>query len=280
MAYEHEIPKGSRLYFGASAALKREIENKASQILSAKGYEEIVTPHFSYEQHQSIDGERELIRFGDVSNNTIALRADSTLDVVRLITSRLGRSTDHKKWFYIQPIFKYPANEQYQIGIEDIGSLDLGDKLQDVIAIFQKLDIKPTIQISNIKIPQLIAEALGVEYKDLGSNNLEVLLNIESDWLKELIYVHTVEDAKKVLSIVPDDIKAELEKLITLCEKLEYENLVIAPLYYAKMKYYDSLFFRAFIGNNVVARGGIYEDQGLSSCGAALYTDNIIEEMI
>lgn len=280
MTFEHEIPKGSRLYFGRSASLKRDIENRASQILSNKGYEEIVTPNFSYEQHQSIDGERELIRFSDESNATIALRADSTLDVVRLITTRLGRSTDHKKWFYIQPVFKYPANEQYQIGIEDIGSLDLGDKLQDMISIFETLDIKPTIQLSNIMIPKLIAEALGVTYKDLSSDNLEVLLNIKSDWLKELIYVQDVQGAKKILPIVPEDIKVELEKLIELCDQLQYDNLVISPLYYAKMKYYDSLFFRAFIDNNVVASGGIYKDDGVTSCGAALYTDNIIEEMI
>ena len=280
MTYEHEIPKGSRLYFGRSASLKRDIENRASQILSNKGYEEIVTPNFSYEQHQSIDGERELIRFGDESNTTIALRADSTLDVVRLITTRLGRSTDHKKWFYIQPVFKYPANEQYQIGVEDIGSLDLGDKLQDMITIFNNLGLQPTIQVSNIMIPKLVAEELKISFKDLVSNNLEVLLNIKSSWLKDLIYIQDVIGAKKVLPFLPENISIELEKLVELCEQLHYDNLVISPLYYAKMKYYDSLFFRAFIDNNVVASGGIYKDDGVTSCGAALYTDNIIEEMI
>ena len=31
--FDHEIPNGSRLYFGKSAQLKRELENKASEIL-------------------------------------------------------------------------------------------------------------------------------------------------------------------------------------------------------------------------------------------------------
>ena len=33
--YEHDIPDGSKLYFGASAKLKREIEAKAAEISSS-----------------------------------------------------------------------------------------------------------------------------------------------------------------------------------------------------------------------------------------------------
>ena len=51
MILEHEIPNGSKLYFGESAKVKRRIENIASEILDADGYEEIVTPIFSYHQH-------------------------------------------------------------------------------------------------------------------------------------------------------------------------------------------------------------------------------------
>jgi len=50
MIFEHEIPSGSRLYFGKSAKLKREIEYVASQTLDGLGFEEIVTPLFSYHQ--------------------------------------------------------------------------------------------------------------------------------------------------------------------------------------------------------------------------------------
>ena len=34
--YEHEIPSGTRLYFGQSAKLKRKIERAASEILEKK----------------------------------------------------------------------------------------------------------------------------------------------------------------------------------------------------------------------------------------------------
>jgi len=280
MTYEHEIPKGSYLYFGKSAKLKREIELVASSYLIENLYEEILTPHLSYEAHQSIDGQSDLIRFSGDSNSTLALRADSTLDVVRLITKRLGRTTEHKKWFYIQPVFKYPSTEIYQIGIEDIDNQNLQDRLKDVMTIFDRLDLKPTIQISNIMIPKLVAQMLDIKYDDLISNNLEVLLNTKSEWLKELLYVQSKNDAIKLLSKLPSQIANELSKLIDIANSIESKDIVLAPLYYEKMRYYDSLVFRAFIGNSIIARGGIYKDDGVISCGAALYTDNIIEEII
>ena len=46
MILEHEIPNGTKLYFGNSAKVKRSIENIASEILYDNGFEEIVTPVF------------------------------------------------------------------------------------------------------------------------------------------------------------------------------------------------------------------------------------------
>ncbi len=97
MIFEHEIPKGSRLYFGKTAKMKRDLENKVSEVLYSNGFEEVVTPNFSYSQHQSIENDRKLISIFGEQNEQVALRADSTLDVVRIITKRLGRTTSHKK---------------------------------------------------------------------------------------------------------------------------------------------------------------------------------------
>ena len=54
MILEHEIPKGSRLYFGKTAKKKRAIENLISSVLDENDFEEIVTPNFSYSQHQAM----------------------------------------------------------------------------------------------------------------------------------------------------------------------------------------------------------------------------------
>jgi histidyl-tRNA synthetase len=276
MIYEHEIPKNSRLYFGKSAKLKREIENISSKVLESFGYEEIVTPILSYHQHNAVN-EKELIRFSDERNNIISLRADSTLDVVRLITKRLGRSVKNKKWFYIQQVFRYPSSEIYQVGAEYIGSDDLSEPIKIVIDIYEKLDLKPTLHICNINIPKIISKDLGLPISVFEAGNLEEILKINVQWLNKLACLQFVDDIKEVIKIAPKNIKEELEKMYILSKEIEYENILFSPLYYAKMRYYDDLFFRFFDSNKTLCIGGYYKFKDIQAVGFAEYLDAIIE---
>ncbi|MFA7354893.1 MAG: ATP phosphoribosyltransferase regulatory subunit [Sulfurimonadaceae bacterium] len=278
MILEHEIPSGSKLYFGNSAKIKREIEKVASDILYAKGFEEIVTPIFSYHQHKSIANEKELIKVNDEKNNSISLRADSTIDVVRIIEKRLGRNTEHKKWFYIQPVYRYPTDEQYQIGAEFMGESKLSSVLNIAIDIFDKLEVKPLIQISNMMIPKLLVEMFDeLTLDDFRHVNIEKFINLKVEWLEKLVYLQHPEQVDELLDVVPAQIRAELEKMKNLCAALSSQNSVLAPMYYAKMLYYDELFFRVIEKNEVFARGGRYKNSEISSVGFAIYTDVLIE---
>ena len=120
---DHEIPNGSRLYFGELAKTKREFESFAASVFVKYGFDEIVTPYFSYHQHLSVPNEQ-ILKFQDKINHTISLRADSTVDVVRIILRRI-KDKNLNKIFYIQPVFKYPSLEFYQIGAEMIGKREL-----------------------------------------------------------------------------------------------------------------------------------------------------------
>lgn len=278
MILEHEIPEGSKLYFGKSAKIKREIENLASSILSDSGFEEIVTPVFSYHQHKSIADERELIRVNDERNNSISLRADSTIDVVRIIEKRLGRNTEHKKWFYIQSVFRYPTDEQNQIGAEFMDEKKLSLVLNIAIEIFDKLEIHPLIQISNVKIPKIIASLFSeLSIDDFQHVNIEKFLSLKVEWLEKLVYLQHVEQIDELLHIAPEAIKVELLKMKELSSEIGSEKSVLAPMYYADMLYYDELFFRVIDKNQVYAQGGRYKNSELSSVGFAIYTDILIE---
>ena len=279
MMLEHEIPLGTKLYFGKTAKIKREIEAVASDVLYKAGYEELITPLFSYHQHLSIADEKELIRVNDTQNYQLTLRADSTIDVVRLLDKRLGRNTSHQKWFYIQPIYMYPSKEIYQIGAEYIGEKNLSSVLQSAIDTVNALDIKPLLQISNIRIPELISKELGIDLEDFKHINIQKLLDNKVPWLKEIIYLERLEDIDAVMEIVPEVIKHELGRMKELAQNIEYDNFVLAPLYYAKMLYYDELYFRMIEKNDVFARGGRYVNDSVTSVGFALYTDKIIEKL-
>jgi len=280
MILEHEIPNGSKLYFGKSAKIKRQIENIASEILDTNGFQEIVTPIFSYHQHLSIADERKLIKVNDAKNNAISLRADSTIDVVRIIEKRLGVNNSQKKWFYIQPIVTYPTTEQYQVGVEFIGEKKLSSVASLAQEIFTKLEVKPLMQISNIKIPELLVEMFEeLSIDDFRHINIDKFISLKEEWLTKLVYLQYIEQIDDVMAIAPDSIVVELQKMKDLCSEMSCKNTVLAPIYYAKMLYYDELFFRVIQDNEVYARGGRYKNEDLTSVGFAIYTDAVCEEL-
>jgi len=81
------------------------------------------------------------------------------------------------------------------------------------------------------------------------------------------------------MAIAPQMIKIELNKIKELCSEMKCENSVIAPMYYAKMLYYDELFFRVIDKNEVYARGGRYKNADLTSVGFAIYTDALCDTL-
>lgn len=277
MIFAHEIPEGSKLYFGNNARRKREIEQIASDVLYADGFEEIVVPLFSYHQHESISDAKELIRLGDRDNHKMSLRADTTIDVVRIISKRLGRNTDHGKWFYIQPVYRYPSHEQYQVGAEVIGEADLSIALSRCLEIFERLETKPLLQISNINIPKILSALLDIPMDDFRHIRIEKLLARKIDWLTKLVYLQDPAEIDAVMPLVPEALRGELQKMKELCEKASYANTVVAPLYYAKMLYYDELYFRVIEGNEMYASGGCYKNEDVTSVGFAIYTDVLLE---
>jgi len=274
MIFEHEIPSGSKLYFGESAKVKREIEFVSAELLDNLGFEEIVTPLFSYQQHEAFEDKKPLVRLNDEENHEVTLRADSTADVVRIVTKRLGRSTGSKKWFYIQPTVTFPTTEQYQIGAEVIdGSFE--EIAKTTTMLLKEMDSEPVMQIANIRIPHLLNKKYGVSLDVLKSMHVEQIMGAELPWIEQLVRLNAVEDLND-LSVFPSDIKVELEKIKDAAQTVAYSNMVISPLFYTKMRYYDSLTFRMFEGNSLLAMGGIYTVDGVEAAGFALYTDECI----
>jgi len=274
--FEHEIPSKSRLYFGVCAKIKREIETICADTLYSEGYEEIVTPLFSYHQHISFDDERPLLHLHDEHNRTVTLRADSTADVVRIVTKRIGRMAESKKWFYIQPAVSYPTKEQYQVGAEVIdGSFD--EVINIASKLVKKMELDALLQVSNMRIPLLLSQKYGVSLELLHDTNIESILKLNIPWISKLVKIHQVKDLDDLTGI-PEDIQAELLLIKESIQKIDYQSIIVAPLYYAKMRYYSSLTFRMFQDNELLVRGGDYSIEDVNASGFALYTDECINQ--
>lgn len=275
--FEHEIPNGSRLYFGESAALKREIENTASQILTNNEFNEISTPYFSYHQHLSVLA-KDLLRFSDPINHDICLRADSTVDVVRIVKRRI-KNSELKRWFYVQPIFKYPSKEHYQIGAELISESNLSLAINIAKEIFSKFSLRPVLQISNIEIPKTICQILDIPISVFEKGDIEILLNRES-WLKDIAKITSFAEIKMVKNDLPKELIPSLNRVLELGDLISYDNIAISLLYYSKMRYYDKMFFRFLNESSVLCSGGNYELDGDMSSGFAIMIDELIQNIM
>ena len=274
--FDHEIPNGSRLYFGKSAQLKRELENKASEILVKNGFSEILTPYFSYHQHLSVAPQK-LLKLSDPTNHELALRADSTVDVVRIVRKRL-KDDKLRRLFYVQPTFKYPSDEFYQIGAELIGEKNLPLAIKIAQEFFKEFDLMPALQLSNIEIPKKICEILNLPLEIFEKGKIETLLEQNLPWLDATARAVSLKDVQALRTQVPEELKPCLDEILNL--GVDYEHIRVSLLYYSKMRYYDALFFRFLDAGAVYCNGGNYEIDGLKSSGFALLVDALIEKIM
>ena len=274
--FDHEIPNGSRLYFGKSAQLKRELENKASEILVKNGFSEILTPYFSYHQHLSVASQK-LLKLSDPTNHELALRADSTVDVVRIVRKRL-KDDKLRRLFYVQPTFKYPSDEFYQIGAELIGEKNLPLAIKIAQEFFKEFDLMPVLQLSNIEIPKKICEILNLPLEIFEKGKIETLLEQNLPWLDATARATSLKDVRALRTQVPEELVPCLDEILSL--GVDYERICVSLLYYSKMRYYDALFFRFLDAGAVYCNGGNYEIDGLKSSGFALLVDALIEKIM
>jgi len=274
--FDHEIPNGSRLYFGKSAQLKRELENKASEILVKNGFSEILTPYFSYHQHLSVAPQK-LLKLSDPTNHELALRADSTVDVVRIVRKRL-KDDKLRRLFYVQPTFKYPSDEFYQIGAELIGEKNLPLAIKIAQEFFKEFDLVPALQLSNIEIPKKICEILNLPLEIFEKGKIETLLEQNLPWLDATARATSLKDVQALRAQVPEELVSCLDEILSL--GVDYEHICVSLLYYSKMRYYDALFFRFLDAGAVYCNGGNYEIDGLKSSGFALLVDALIEKIM
>ena len=264
MIFAHDIPDGAKLYFGKKAKIKREIEHIASEVFENEEYEEIVTPFFSYHQLEALS-EKELIRCVDKENRTLALRGDSSIDVIRLVIKRL--KSEAKKWFYIQPVFRAPSVEVYQIGAEWLEG-DLKEVLKTNLNILNRLNKSYPLIISHIKIPKIVANLSGLSLEDIKKQRIYKY----NDWMKKLL----VFDKNSNIEEFPEEIRDYLKEMIETAKGLD---VIFEPLYVANLRYYDGVFYRIINKNDIIAKGGSYIVDNVRSVGFSIYTDNLLKDI-
>jgi ATP phosphoribosyltransferase regulatory subunit len=127
-----QLPKGAKIYLPDEAAAKRHVEERLLRVFTAWGYREIVAPSFEYFDVLAVGTDLELQEkmFKLVDRETgrmLALRADVTPQIARIVATRLRDEPRPIRLAYLTNVFRYDDpqvgryREFYQAGVELIG---------------------------------------------------------------------------------------------------------------------------------------------------------------
>jgi ATP phosphoribosyltransferase regulatory subunit len=127
-----QLPRGAKIYLPDEAARKRHVETRLLRVFTAWGYREVVTPTFEYVDVLSVGTDAELqekmFKLGDrETGRTLALRADVTPQIARIVATRLRDAPRPIRLAYVTNVFRYDEpqvgryREFYQAGVELVG---------------------------------------------------------------------------------------------------------------------------------------------------------------
>ena len=127
-----QIPDGVQDRFLAEAARRRRAETALRECFARWGYGEVIPPTFEYYDNLSVGAgprlEQAMYRFFDRQGHTLALRADFTPQVARIVASKLYDQPMPLRCFYVGSLFRYEEpqagrqREFTQAGVELIGA--------------------------------------------------------------------------------------------------------------------------------------------------------------
>ena len=127
-----QLPKGVKLYLPEEASQKRYVEERLLGVFRQWGFREIVTPAYEYFDVLAVgtdeEFQEEMFKFVDrETGRTLALRADITPQIARVVATRLRGEPMPLRLAYVTNVFRYHEprvgryREFYQAGVELVG---------------------------------------------------------------------------------------------------------------------------------------------------------------
>jgi ATP phosphoribosyltransferase regulatory subunit len=107
-----QLPKGAKIYLPDEAAQKRRVEAELWSVFRKWGYREIVTSAYEYFDvlSQGTDQELQERMFKMVdreSGRLLALRADVTPQIARIVATRMREEPKPLRLAYVTNVFRY-----------------------------------------------------------------------------------------------------------------------------------------------------------------------------
>src|SRR6202171_2760711 len=127
-----QLPKGAKIYLPDEAAQKRRVETELLGVFRKWGYRDIVTSAYEYfdvvSQGTDLDLQERMFKMVDrESGRLLALRADVTPQIARIVATRMREEPKPLRLAYVTNVFRYDEphvgryREFYQAGVELVG---------------------------------------------------------------------------------------------------------------------------------------------------------------
>ncbi len=130
--FQTQLPKGVKIYLPDEAALKRTVEQRLLSVFHRWGYREVVAPTYEFADVLSLGTDErlqgEMFKLVDrETGRTLALRADITPQIARIVATRLRDEAKPLRLAYVTNVFRYGEpqvgryREFFQAGVELVG---------------------------------------------------------------------------------------------------------------------------------------------------------------
>jgi ATP phosphoribosyltransferase regulatory subunit len=280
------LPTGVAALLFESARRRREAEERLTAQLREAGYSEVILPILDYlEPYESLltpAARGELYRFVDRDGELLALRADFTPLLARLLAPRLGSLPLPLRLFYRGDVIRYQeeragrAREFYQLGAELLGPpgeeaerevlrlfLELaaaeGSGLQVVLGFAGALD--QLLLAAETEDPVRLAAAVARRERGEVRRACRALLAVVENGLPDRPEDLGPEAAERLegLLALRDELAAAFPEVLLTVDLAEFARNGLDPHLAAgggERPYYDGLVFHAYAGPAAVPVGG------------------------
>ena len=127
-----QLPRGARIWLPDEAARKRHVEARLLDVVRRWGYREVVTPTFEFADvlatGTDVRVQEAMFKLVDrETGRTLALRADVTPQIARVVATRMRDEPKPLRLAYLANVFRYDEpqvahyREFYQAGVELVG---------------------------------------------------------------------------------------------------------------------------------------------------------------
>ncbi len=297
----NRIPSGVVQFFEPISSLRREAESRILKLFKERGYQEIITPTFVYEDSVSEflfePLKNKLFKIIDrTSGQTMILRADITLQITQAVL--LGDFDMPMRVCYSQNVYRDIKEHQgqkrefKQTGVELFGIKET-DADREVISL--AIDSTKLFDLENLHVKisdTYIIENLINEY------NLD---DQKAEELRKLVYAKNLSDIKK--GDFPKGLKEKIEHLNSLSgflkdSKVDFEAYrlareikdsypevdVFCDLFYCEHPmYHHGITFEVYSANKKLVVGGRYGNitkklgKYIPATGFAINLDELVQ---